>query len=148
MEYFQDREAVLAIRRKNLAEIAASYTVATVAPVAAVVAAPVAAPVPQPDQTQSLADLMVKLEEKTETVDALVALLGDVTQANMDLESECKKHQADLASLLDMIFHSNPATVVPPAQRRPLAIMDRQRVRFCEPIEPFVPRFDSSEFSV
>jgi hypothetical protein len=137
-------------RRAHLKVLAAQINGTTVVPVCAaepVVAAPVPAPETRPDQTQEIADLMVKLEEKKETIEALVALIGEASEANVALETECKKHQADLASLLDMIFHSNPTTVVP-AQTRPLAIMDRPRVRFCEPIEPFVPRFDSSESCV
>lgn len=148
----EDRRAA---RRAHLKVLAAQINGTPVVPVSVaapvvevpVVEAPVQAPETRPDQTQEIADLMVKLQEKTETIDALVALIGDATETNVALETECKKHQADLASLLDMIFHSNPTTVVP-AQRRPLAIMDRPRVRFCEPIEPFVPRFDSEESCV
>lgn len=140
-----DPQTRLSRRRLRLQELAAEFNGAPVAPVApaAPVATPKPATAPQPDQTQAIADVMLELERKEETIRALVALVGDASDANAELESECEKHKADLASLLNVIFHSNPTTVVPP----PLAIMDRRRVRFGEPLEPYCPP-DSSESCV
>jgi septal ring factor EnvC (AmiA/AmiB activator) len=135
MDLMNDPEAIRALRRKRLAEIAATYTVAQ-------------AP---PDQTQEIAAVTLELQNQRKVKDALLELvdgltleyralaskcqqqqetnkaladiLGETIEEKIALESERNRHQADLASLLNVIFLSNPTTVVPPPQTRP-EIMD------------------------
>ena len=99
MEYFRDREAVLAARRSRLAARVASY-------------GPQPDQTPQSDLTQEIAKIKQVGEQKQEVIEVLVDLVTDAAQLNSDLKLECQNKQDIIDSLIDVLALSNPSTTV------------------------------------